>query len=74
MDWEQAKQEAVGRFRAKPVEDRARLLSALDEALAIYRETGDARLADYHIAFSHLQRRLGRVPTEAEVKRELARM
>lgn len=74
MDWEEARREAVARFRSKTIEERARLLGAADEALALYRETGDARLADYHIAFSYLQRRLGRVPTEAEVERELARM
>lgn len=77
-DWETAKADAVKRFRAKPVQERARLFKSLDdiveEALAIYRATGDARAADYHIAFCTLQRRLGREPSEAEVLNELGRM
>ena len=78
MAWETAKQEAIGRFRAKPVQERARRLSeaekVIEEAVAIYRETGDARAADYHIAFCTLRRRLGREPSEAEVLNELGRM
>lgn len=77
-DWETAKADAVERFRAKPVQERARLFKSLDdvieEALDIYRATADARAADYHIALWALRRRLGREPSEAEVLNELGRM
>lgn len=68
--------EAKGTFSV--VDSRVRRVSEADmvieEALEIYRETGDARAADYHIAFCTLRRRLGREPSEAEVQRELERM
>lgn len=72
-DWSSAADEALLRFRAKPVEERAARLAEV-EALELYNLSGDPAIADYAIAYRTLCRRLGREPTEAEVQVELKRM